>query len=93
MPLLSDEEISARLAALPGWEHAEGTIRKEYATGDFRRGVAFIVRLAFEAEAANHHPDVDLRYSGVVVALSTHSEGGVTEKDLDLAAAIEPLAG
>ena len=93
MALLSDDEISARLAAMPGWEHAGGTIRKEYITGDFRRAVAFVVRIAFEAEAANHHPDLDVRYNRVTVALSTHSEGGVTDKDVELASALEGLTG
>jgi len=53
--------------------------------------VAFVVRVAFEAEAANHHPDLDIRYSKVQVTLSTHSEGGVTEKDVALARAINAV--
>jgi 4a-hydroxytetrahydrobiopterin dehydratase len=54
--------------------------------------VAFVVRLSFAAEAADHHPDLDVRYDKVLVTLSSHSEGGVTEKDLALARAIEALA-
>ena len=54
--------------------------------------MAFVVRLSYEAEAANHHPDLDIRWNKVRVALSTHSEGGLTAKDLDLAAAVEALA-
>ena len=54
--------------------------------------MAFVVRLSYEAEAANHHPDLDIRWNKVRVALSTHSEGGLTAKDLELAAAVEALA-
>ena len=92
MAILSDDEIAAGLAALPGWEAADGTITKQFELADFRAAVAFVVRIAFEAEAADHHPDLDIRYRRVTVSLSTHSAGGVTAKDLDLAAAIEALA-
>lgn len=90
--LLSDEEIRAELTRLPGWDQGEGEIGKEFTLGGFRDAVAFVVRLSFEAEARNHHPDLDVRYNRVRVTLSTHSEGGVTAKDLDLAAAIEALS-
>jgi 4a-hydroxytetrahydrobiopterin dehydratase len=92
MALLSDDELRAGLARLPGWEQGEGEIRKQFELADFREAVTFVVRLSYEAEAANHHPDLDIRYNRVTVALSTHSEGGVTEKDLALAGAIEGLA-
>ncbi len=93
MAILSDDELRDRLGELPGWEAGDGEIRKQYELADFRAAVAFVVRIAFEAEAADHHPDLDIRYRRVTVALSTHSEGGVTAKDVDLAAAIEKLAG
>ena len=93
MVTLSDDEVRARLGDLPGWEAGGGEIRKRFELADFRAAVAFVVRIAFEAEAADHHPDLDIRYRRVTVALSTHSEGGVTEKDLALATAIEALAG
>lgn len=92
MAALSDDEICDALGALPGWELDGGAIRRDLRFPDFRAAVAFVVRVAFEAEAANHHPDLDVRYNTVHVALSTHSEGGVTTKDLDLAAAISALA-
>ncbi len=92
MATLSGDEIQAALGDLPGWEAGEGEIRKRFELADFRAAVAFVVRIAFEAEAADHHPDLDIRYRRVTVALSTHSEGGVTAKDLALALAIEALA-
>jgi 4a-hydroxytetrahydrobiopterin dehydratase len=92
MAPLADEEIGAALAELPGWEHAGGEISREYRLDSFAGAIAFVVRLSYAAEAANHHPDLDIRYSRVRVTLSTHSEGGVTAKDLDLARTIEGIA-
>ena len=92
MAVLSDDEIRTRLEGLAGWDHGDGAITKDYRFETFPQAVAFVVAVAFSAEAANHHPDLDIRYNRVHVALSTHSEGGVTEKDVDLAAAIEALA-
>ena len=89
MSTLSREEIAAALADLPGWEQGAGAISREYKLDSFAGAIAFVVRLSYAAEAANHHPDLDIRYSRVRVTLSTHSEGGVTEKDLDLARTIE----
>lgn len=92
MARLSDEEIRAGLAELPGWELSGDQIAKEYERDGFAGAIAFVVRLSYAAEAANHHPDLDIRYSKVRIALSTHSEGGITAKDLTLARAIEDLA-
>ncbi len=92
MAVLSDEEIRTRLDDLAGWEPGEDAIGKDYRFDTFPQAVAFVVAVGFAAEAANHHPDLDVRYNRVHVELSTHSEGGVTEKDLDLAAVIEGLA-
>ncbi len=92
MAVLSEDEIRSRLEGLPDWEHGEAAITKEYRFDTFRQSVTFVVALAFPAEAADHHPDLDIRYNRVRVTLSTHSEGGVTDKDFDLAAAIEELA-
>jgi 4a-hydroxytetrahydrobiopterin dehydratase len=91
MAKLTDDEITDGLAVLPGWDREGDEIVKEYRLGDFKDSVAFVVRLSYEAEAANHHPDLDIRWNKVRVALSTHSEGGLTTKDLDLAAAVEAL--
>ena len=92
MATLSDEKVQAALTGLPGWEAAEGAITKEYRLGGFPGAVAFVVRLSYAAEAADHHPDLDVRYDKVRVTLSTHSAGGVTAKDVDLARAIEDIA-
>ena len=91
MAKLSDEEIGTALAELSGWELVEGAITKQYRLPGFPAAVAFVVRLSYAAEAADHHPDLDIRYDKVRVTLSTHSEGGVTAKDLDLARAIEAV--
>ena len=92
MAVLSDEEVREALAELPEWDQADGRIEREYALENFRDAVALVVRIAFEAEAVNHHPDIDVRYNRVRLALSTHSEGGVTVKDLELARTVESLA-
>lgn len=92
MATLSEDEIRTALDDLPGWELADGAISKQYRLGGFPGAVAFVVRLSYEAEAADHHPDLDIRYDKVRVTLSTHSEGGVTAKDVDLARAVEGLA-
>ena len=92
MPTLSDDEVRRRLGDLPGWELGEGEIVRELRLADFRDAVAFVVRLSYEAEAANHHPDLDIRYNRVRLALSTHSEGGITARDIDLARTISGLA-
>jgi 4a-hydroxytetrahydrobiopterin dehydratase len=92
MATMADEEITAALADLPGWEHGDGEISREYRLDSFAGAIAFVVRLSYAAEAANHHPDLDVRYSKVRVTLSTHSEGGVTAKDVDLARTIEGFA-
>ena len=98
MPVLGDDEVRQALSDLSGWElsesAAQGTpgIVRELRFSGFPDAVAFVVRLSFEAEAVDHHPDVDIRYNRVRVVLSTHSEGGVTAKDLELARAIQRLA-
>ncbi|MDQ4098261.1 MAG: 4a-hydroxytetrahydrobiopterin dehydratase [Actinomycetota bacterium] len=89
MAVLSDDEVRNALAELEGWERSGDAIVREFPFPGFSDAVAFVVRLAFDAEAANHHPDVDIRYNKVRVALSTHSEGGITAKDVDLARAIQ----
>ena len=92
MATLSDDEITTALDDLPGWELVDGAITKQYRLGGFPDAVAFVVRLSYDAEEADHHPDLDVRYDKVRVTLSTHSEGGVTGKDIALATVIEALA-
>jgi 4a-hydroxytetrahydrobiopterin dehydratase len=92
-PRLSPDEITARLAALTtGWSVQNGdTIVRRYEFPDFKTAMAFVNRLADAAEAADHHPDLDIRYNKVTVALSTHDSGGLTEKDFALAQEADEL--
>ncbi len=92
MGKLTDDEIASGLGGLPGWEGDGAEISKEFELGNFKDAVSFVVRLSYEAESRNHHPDLEVHYNRVKVTLSTHSEGGVTDKDLDLAGAIEGLS-
>ena len=91
MPKLSPEEIETRLAGLPGWGRAGQGIRKRYKFRTFPEAVAFVTRVAFLAEAADHHPDIAINYNRVTLALITHSENALTEKDFNLATQIERL--
>lgn len=91
MATLSEDEIRDDLP--DGWSLDGDTIRKQFEFDGFPTAIAFVNLLADAAEEANHHPDLDIRYNKVHVALSTHSEGGVTENDLSLAARAETLAG
>jgi len=92
MATMSKDEIQQALAKLPGWEPAGEEIVKEYKFGNFVEAVAFVDRLVEPAESANHHPDLEIHYNRVQVTLSTHSEGGVTDKDIALASEIDKLA-
>ena len=92
MAKLSDDEVRDGLASLPGWERNGDEIVKEYRFDGFGDAIAFVVRVAFRADKADHHPDIDVRYNRVRVALSTHSDGGITAKDLALAAEADAAA-
>ena len=87
--LLGDSEISARLGPLRGWKHEGGFIEKSFEFPTFMKGIAFISKVAKVAEKEEHHPDIHVRYTTITLSVQTHSEGGVTEWDLDLAEAIE----
>jgi 4a-hydroxytetrahydrobiopterin dehydratase len=82
---LSEAEIESRLRRVPGWTRAGDEIRRTFAFPDFAGSLAFVNRVGALAEAANHHPDVDIRYSKVTLALTTHDAGGLTANDFDLA--------
>ena len=92
MALLSDSEITERLFERSGWERAGKAIAKEFERGDFVGAVKFVERLVEPAEAMNHHPDLEISWATVKVTLSTHSEGGLTAADFELAAKIDALA-
>jgi 4a-hydroxytetrahydrobiopterin dehydratase len=92
MSRMSHVEIDAALATMPGWERDGDTIRKEFRRKGFTGAAAFVQRMVEPANAADHHPDLEIHYHRVVVVLSTHDEGGITEKDLTLARTIDALA-
>ncbi|MFB3922889.1 MAG: 4a-hydroxytetrahydrobiopterin dehydratase [Terriglobia bacterium] len=92
MAALSKPEIHERLKKLRDWSHAGKAIHRKYAFKTFLASIAFVNKIAEAAEKAGHHPDITINYSAVTVSLSTHSEGGVTDKDFDLARQIEQLA-
>lgn len=92
MALLSDAEVQERLAGLSGWERKGEAIEKEFKRGDFVGSVEFVSSLVEPAEAMNHHPDLAISWDTVTVTLSTHSEGGLTANDFQLAEKIDALA-
>lgn len=94
MATLSGTEIERRLAGLSGWVSGESNIRKQFVFDGFAGAVAFVVRVGFDAEAADHHPDILIsNYKKVTLTFSTHSEGGITEKDFAGAEAAERVFG
>jgi 4a-hydroxytetrahydrobiopterin dehydratase len=92
MATLGDSEIEARLAELSGWSRSGDSIEKTYERGDFVGSVKFVDSLVEPAEAMGHHPDLEISWDKVTVTLSTHSEGGLTGNDFELAARIDSLA-
>jgi 4a-hydroxytetrahydrobiopterin dehydratase len=89
MAKLTDAQIGQELSSLPGWECRDNALRKLFRFKEFMDGIHFIDRVAVMAEAADHHPDMQINYTRVTFICSTHSEGGVTEKDARLARQIE----
>jgi 4a-hydroxytetrahydrobiopterin dehydratase len=92
--LLTDTEVTARLQDLPDWKRAEGNepaITATYKLADFAQALAFVNAVGAEAEAMDHHPDIDIRWNTVTLVLSTHSAGGLTAKDFTLAKTIGGL--
>jgi 4a-hydroxytetrahydrobiopterin dehydratase len=89
MPKLSEAQIGNELKSLPGWEYQDNTLSKLFRFKEFMDGIRFIGQIAEIAEAADHHPDIHVNYTRVTFVCSTHSEGGVSEKDTRLARQIE----
>ena len=89
MPALAEDAISSKLSSVPDWRREGGEIVREFEFQGFGDAIAFVNRVAEVAEAADHHPDIDIRYNRVRLALSTHSEGGLTQKDFALASEID----
>jgi 4a-hydroxytetrahydrobiopterin dehydratase len=92
MPLLSQDEILAFTGGHPDWSWADDSISRTFQFGDFKEALGFVNRVGESAEEAGHHPDIDIRWNKVTLTLSTHSEGGLTQKDLDLANTVDTLA-
>lgn len=92
MAVLPDNEVEAFVEAHPEWSWADAEITRTFEFTDFNESMGFVTRVAMEAEKADHHPDIDIRWNKVTLTLSTHSEGGLTEKDLDLAEKAAGLA-
>ena len=90
--LLSDIAIQRELGSLPGWSRKGDAVTKTFQFKTFLAGIDFVDAVARAAEAADHHPDMDIRYTKITCVLSTHSAGGITKKDLDLAAQMERIA-
>lgn len=89
--LLTEPQIAERLSGLPAWQRAGSTLERRFVFPDFAAALRFVNAVAEVAEAAGHHPDIDIRWNTVRLALSTHSAGGLTARDFDLAEKIDHL--
>lgn len=89
--LLTDAEVESRLEKLKGWKHQGKFVTRTFKFGHFMDAIAFVNEVAEAAEREEHHPDIKIRYTTVTLSIQTHSEGGVTEWDIDLARAIDNL--
>jgi 4a-hydroxytetrahydrobiopterin dehydratase len=92
MSLLSPEKVQEKLQALPGWKHEGKEIVHHSEFPDFLAAMAFVNQVAAKAEKANHHPDIDIRYNKVKLALVSHDAGGLTERDMRLAGEINAIS-
>jgi len=91
MPKLSQAEIDRALRELAGWSIKDNALMKSFKHESFAEAIVFVNAVAHMAELANHHPDIDIRYSTIRVASTTHDQGGITEKDVGLARSIEEI--
>jgi 4a-hydroxytetrahydrobiopterin dehydratase len=85
MPALTAKQVSLRLKAVPDWSKRARTILRTFEFKGFLEGIDFVNRVARKAQKANHHPDIDIHFNKVTLKLTTHDEGGITEKDFSLA--------
>lgn len=93
MPVLTDPEIQSALGSLPGWRRNGKAIERIFEFPGFKDAMAFVNRIAEAAEQADHHPDIDIRYNKVTMALISHDSGGVTQRDIRMAGKINEIAG
>lgn len=92
MEKLNEQQIAVALEKLQGWTLENGFITKSFRFSDFKETFGFMTRIAFEAEAQNHHPNWENVYNSLTVRLNTHDANGITNKDIDLAHTIEQIA-
>jgi 4a-hydroxytetrahydrobiopterin dehydratase len=92
MDLLTEEQIAERLAGLSGWEREDDSIVRVAKLADFKAAMLYVGAIAYLAEAANHHPDINIAWNKVTLTLSTHSAGGLTSNDFALAEQINALS-
>jgi 4a-hydroxytetrahydrobiopterin dehydratase len=92
MPL-TDEEVDSAAKDLDGWERADGALRRSVKFPTFLDGIDAVRRVGEHAESKDHHPDIDIRWRTVTFALVTHSEGGITDKDVQMASDINEIVG
>jgi 4a-hydroxytetrahydrobiopterin dehydratase len=92
MPKLSSRQVSEALRRAPAWRRKARSIHRTFEFKDFPAAIRFVNAVARAAEKAWHHPDIDIRWNKVTLVLSTHDEGGLTERDFQLAARIDSLA-
>jgi 4a-hydroxytetrahydrobiopterin dehydratase len=93
MAVLSDSEIQQALSKLPGWERNGIAIQRVFQFPDFKTAMQFVNKVAETAEQVNHHPDIDIRYNKVIMALVSHDSGGVTQRDIRMAERIHQIGG
>jgi 4a-hydroxytetrahydrobiopterin dehydratase len=89
MPKLSQADLDKALRDLPGWAVKDNAMIRTFKHDSFAEAIVFVNAVAHLAELANHHPDIDIRYSNITATLTTHDQGGITEKDVALARSIE----
>ena len=93
MPVLTDNEVKQSLGKLKGWQQSGKAIQRVFEFPDFKAAMQFVNKVADAAEQAQHHPDIDIRYNKVTMALVSHDSGGVTERDMGMAEKINQIAG
>jgi 4a-hydroxytetrahydrobiopterin dehydratase len=89
--VLDDKQIQDALTDRPDWEYRDGALARQVKAPDFLGGIRLVDEVAVVAESLNHHPDIDVRYTNVTFRLVSHSEGGVTDKDLEMAGRIDEV--
>lgn len=93
MTKFTEQQIEEALSAIPEWSEVNGEIQRTYQFDSFKQAIGFVNDIADKAEAAQHHPDILIRYNKVTLTLSTHDAGGITQNDFDLANAADAAAG